>query len=152
MKTTNNVQKTENGKLENSAITTLVLAISLVLISITGSANVLKNHLEVNQGHEEMIGYAYLAPVVHSTEVVINANDFLFETSAEKNLEIESWMTNEKYFGSKMSDPEVELEAPLIMEDWMLANQIFSGKTNNTEGDSALKVEDWMVDKSIWGN
>lgn len=136
METTNNAQKTENRKFESPSMKTLAVVISLVLFSFAAGANEFWKHANEN----------------NSSEIITASNAILLETSVEKNLEIENWMTNEKYFGAQMSGIEEEMEESLSIEDWMLTNQNFIETTDNTENDTALKVEDWMLDSSLWGN
>ncbi len=152
MKTTNNVQKTENKKFKSSSVKTFAVVISLVVFSISASADGNLMSRFGSQENEQLLAYTTHSAVAHSSEVSNTFNAFVQEISAEKNLEIENWMTNEKYFGSQMAGFEVEMEESLKVEDWMLTNENFSGTITNSKGDSALEVEDWMLDASIWGS
>jgi hypothetical protein len=164
MKTTNNVQKTENRKFENPFVKTLAVVLSFVLISLTVSANgywkqLLVNNTfgkmaiqMVNQENEELLASASEISVVTSSEVKSNAVNFLFDTAKDNQLEVENWMTKDSYFSSKILADQVAVDAPLKVEDWMVNNPNFSASEFATENESSLKVENWMTSESIWGN
>lgn len=144
MKTTNNVQKTENKKIETTTMKSFAVVIGLVLISISVSAGGFFKTQLIGQDNERLLAYT-------TTSEVNRANKAIFlETSAEKSLELESWMTDVTYFGSQMNDLAVETEESLSVEDWMLADQNFSGTTIMNESDMDLQVEAWMLNASIW--
>jgi hypothetical protein len=160
MKTTNSAQKTENKPFGKSAILTLTLVLSLVLLGITTSASPFGKHFPFDNskahkahlmGTPLAMGHLHI-PAAHPGEAFLTANAFAVETSAEKNLEIESWMTNEKYFASPLPSFEAEMEESLMVEAWMLASENFFESTITEESDKALNVEKWMLDASIWVN
>ncbi|MDP2889282.1 MAG: hypothetical protein Q8P34_10015 [Bacteroidota bacterium] len=144
MKTTNNVQKTENKKTETTKMKSFAVVIGLVLISISVSAGGIFKTQLIGQEKEQLLAYTTLSEVKHSS------NAFFLETSIEKSLELESWMTDVTYFGAQMNDFALETEESLSVEDWMLANQNFAGTTIMNESDKNLQVEAWMLNASIW--
>jgi len=142
--TTNNVQKTENKKTETTKMKSFAVVIGLVLISISVSAGGFFKTQLIGQEKEQLLAYTTLSEVNHSS------NAFFLETSVEKSLELESWMTDVTYFGSQMNDFAVETEESMSVEDWMLTDQNFSGTAIPNENDSELQVEAWMLDELIW--
>jgi len=166
MKTTNNVQKTENKKLENPVSKTFAVVLSLVLISLTVSANGFWKQLLVNNTYGKMATLmvdqqkeneellAYVAPVTfaHSAEVSTTTNLSAMETVKEKSLEIESWMTDNSRFVINTFTDQIGEEAPLEIENWMIDNNFFTQSVITTDSESALGIEDWMLDNKIWNN
>jgi len=146
MKTTNNVQKTENKSMK-----TFALVLGIVLINLTASAGILSNNQATGNESKQLMAFTTTASIAHSSEITNAATAFLFETSAEESLEIESWMTDKTYFDSQMDAYNAENDESLRVEEWMLTNQNFTETNYNTESDLTLKVEEWMLDESIWG-
>ena len=144
MKTTNNVQKTGNKRIETTAMKSFAVVIGLVLISISVSASGIFKTQLIGLENERLLAYTTTSEVKHSS------NTFSIETSVEKSLELEKWMTDVNYFGSQMTGLALETEESLSVEDWMLANQNFSGTTIINESDSDMQVEAWMLDELIW--
>ncbi len=165
MKTTNNVQKTENKKFEKPVSKFFAVVLSLVLISLTVSANgfwkqLLTNNtfgkmaaLMVDQENEnkELLVFASPATIEHTAETNRPAFAFYIEPAREKSLEIENWMTNETYFGSATSiSDQVEQEKPLEIESWMIDNNNFNKPA--AESEPALEIEVWMLEENVWNN
>lgn len=151
MKTRNNVQKTENKKHDSISMRTLAVVLGLVLISFTASAGRFsKNHSALSD-NKQLLAYTATAHIAHSSQITNAATTFLFETSSEESLEIESWMTDKTHFDSQMDAYNAEEDESLRVEEWMLTNQNFIDTNYNTESDLTLKVEEWMLDVSIWG-
>jgi hypothetical protein len=144
MKTTNNVQKTENKKTETTKMKSFAVVIGLVLISISVSAGGIFKTRIIGMEKEQLLAYTTTSEVNHSS------NAFFLETSVEKSLELERWMTDVTYFGAQMNDFAMETEELLSVENWMLADQNFSGTTIINESDSDLEVEAWMLNEMIW--
>ena len=163
MKTTDNVQKTENKKFENPFVKTLAVVLSFVLISLTVSANgywkqLLVNNTfgkmaiqMVNQENEELSALTSGSSVSHSSEVRSNVINFSFETAKDNQLEVENWMTRDSYFSSNVFADQVAVDAPLTVEGWMVNNPNFSASEFATDNESSLTIENWMTSKSIWG-
>jgi len=151
MKTTNNVQKTENRESGKSAIAILAIAMGFVVISLSTNAREIKKHWQLNNSPAQITAMAI--PASHASDVrnASNAsNAFIVETSIEMELEIESWMTNENNFALQMASLEVEVEEALGVEEWMVDNQNFLDLSITTDKDKALEVENWMLDESKW--
>lgn len=142
--TTNNVQKTENKKTETTKMKSFAVVIGLVLISISVSASGIFKAQLIGLENERLLANTTTTEVNHASKV------FFLETSVEKSLELEKWMTDVNYFGSQMTGLALETEESLSVEDWMLANQNFSGTTIINERDSDMQVEAWMLDELIW--
>jgi hypothetical protein len=164
MKTTNNVQKTENKKIERPVSKFFAVVLSLVLISLTVSANgfwkqLLTNNtfgkmavLMVDQENEnkELLAFVSPATIEHTAEINRPVSAFYIEPAQEKSLEIENWMTDETYFGSTILSYQVEREEPLEIESWMIDNNKFNKPAADNE--PALKIEAWMLDENVWNN
>ena len=96
MRTTNNVQKTENKPIKKTISKTFAIVISLVLISFTVSAQGFWKHLLVNNTYGKMA--ELMVEQKNADEKLLKINDHLSETTvvvpiAEK--------TFESYFGSQ---------------------------------------------------
>jgi hypothetical protein len=166
MKTTNNAQKTENKKLENPVSKTFAVVLSLVLISLTVSANGFWKQLLVNNTYgkmatlmvdqqkenEALLAFSTQSAFAPASESTIATGLFGIETAKEKNLEIESWMTNETYFGSNLMNNQVAQEKPFEIENWMIDNIYFNLPVVAAESEPALQTEAWMLDDKIWNN
>ena len=160
MKTTNSAQKTEPRQFGKSTILISTLVLSLVLLGITASASPFGKHFpfDHSKAHKAFVMESRLAmghlmtPATYPAEIFHTANAFVIETSAEASLEIESWMTEEKYFASPLTSIEAEMEESLMVEAWMLTGENFFESTITEESDKALNVEKWMLDASIWVN
>lgn len=93
------------------------------------------------------------------------------EAETEGSLEIEAWMTKESNFDVNSFNFEVETEEELSLEGWMLDENLFNvnqksssiaPKKNNkiistskfvyreVNEESALKIEDWMINPKTW--
>lgn len=80
-------------------------------------------------------------------------DDALFTThvdftavETEEELTIENWMTDAKNFSNAMISESVELEKPLEIEPWMAVEEYFNSVETLINTESALKVENWMLD------
>ena len=127
-----------------SKMKSFAVVIALVLISISVSASGIFKTRIIGMEKEQLLAYTTISEVNHASNV------FFLETSVEKSLELERWMTDVTYFGSQMNDFAMETEESLRVEDWMLADQNFSGTTIINESDLDLKVEAWMLNEMIW--
>jgi len=96
----------------------------------------------------------------------------LFEAETESPMEIEDWMLNEHYFDANSFNLEIETENEMQLEDWMTNENIFDVNQNESQvnyskagnkiistrtfifseekDESKLKIEDWMVDPTVW--
>jgi hypothetical protein len=161
MKTTNNVQKTENRNFEKPANKFFAVVASLILISLTVSANgfwkqLLTNNtygkmavLMVDQENENKALLAYATSAKSSVEIKHATPAFNFEPASEKSLEIENWMTNATYFNSQILNESDAVEKSLEIESWMLDVEKFS---SDVTAEPALETEAWMMDENFWKN
>lgn len=142
MKTKNNVQKT------------LATGISLVLISITVSAQSFWKSVIENSGLNT-IATAMAEPVTETTKTenyhATNADLTALNEEMEEPLELESWMTDERTFNSSLNI-ETETEAPLALEEWMTSEKAFHVNSFilEEESEETLKLESWMTDDSYF--
>jgi len=156
MKTTNNAQKTENRKFKNTISKTFAVVASLVLISLTVSANGFWKQILVNNAYGKMAVLMVGQNNSNNTLVMtrstaeISADSFYAETEKDKALPIESWMTSDKTFRSNMIFNQVSTEKNLEIESWMLDNQYFSEPVVANDSEPALEIENWMTDPLFW--
>jgi hypothetical protein len=166
MKTSNNAQKTENQKFEKPVSKTFAVVLSLVLISFTVTANGFWKHLLVNttygkmailivdqeKRNNELLTIADLSGIEQFTEGGAASNEFVFEAETDKNLELESWMTDASYFGSTIFTDQICEEEVLEIEDWMIDNPYFVVTVSPDEKEPVLELEAWMLDDKLWNN
>lgn len=156
MKTINNVQKTENRNPKNTTSKTFAVVASLVLISLTVSANGFWKQILVNNAYGKMAVLMVkptnnpASPYFSQPSAESSSNAWLFETTKEAELPVESWMTSNKYFSSNAGSEQLSPEKTLEIESWMLDNPYFSNSTVDTENEPALAIENWMTDPTIW--
>ena len=87
---------------------------------------------------------------------------FALETADESELALEEWMTGDAFLVPAAFYLEDANEEPLEMEDWMEDVELFKGESRkNVAGtsrmlvqaeDPVLKLENWMLDNSVWKN
>lgn len=158
MKTTNKIQKTENMKLKNTITKTFAVVASLVLISLTVSANGFWRQIFVNNAYGKMAvlmineANAPASPLFNQPTAGSLSNASLFETAKEAELPIEKWMTDNKYFRSDVFNDQISPEKSLEIESWMLDNPYFSKTEPQPEMEPALQIESWMTNPVLWGN
>jgi hypothetical protein len=101
---------------------------------------------------------------------------FATETEVDREIEVESWMTNETLFVhnfkvNEETDPDLKLEnwmvsfgsktdalnsiqegkdQPLAVEGWMTNEAMFTSANMADEADKMLDLESWMVEDSIF--
>lgn len=133
MKTMNNAQKTENRKFRNTLSKTFTLVAGLVLISFTVSANGFRRQMPVNNTCGRMTTLMLVS---------VNTKTVLHEMpNAAKTL-------TDNIYSEQAKDKD------LIIEDWMINNRYFETNKNAfaEDQDKPLEIENWMIDKQIWGN
>lgn len=166
MKTTNNVQKAENKKLRNVMHKTFILLFSCILISssvwaqevwkpLPGKKTVTKmTKLMVHHegDNEALFALASNSFVSYPTKATVTAPIMKIQSDTEKSLEIESWMTETKYFGQTLQCID-EMEQPLRVEKWMTNEPNFSSSQSAIvdASEENLKIESWMTDENFWG-
>ncbi|HZL11254.1 MAG TPA: hypothetical protein VFC65_14785 [Prolixibacteraceae bacterium] len=157
MKTSNNAQETGNRKFKNSISLTFAV-VCLILISLTVSAGKSGRQLQENNKSEkrtlmtvdtqtessELLAFVSLSEIASKT--------FFIESSKDKYLEIENWMTNSTYFGLNDFTDQISSEKSLEIENWMIENSYFAMPVISTDCEPDAKIEDWMINESIWKN
>lgn len=158
MKTTNKARKTENRKLKTTISKTFAVVASLVLISLTVSANGFWKQILVNNAYGKM---AVLMVDQNNTDIMqltnqpsseISANSFYIEPASDKDLPIESWMTSDITFRSRTISDQLSSEKSLEVESWMLDNPYFSKPVATIDSEPALEIENWMTNPLFWKN
>ncbi len=161
MKTTNNAQKTENTQVRTVILRGGAVIFSIVLLSWTVAAQDFWKELLTNNT------YGKMAQLMVSQSAESNKVDAIFdaadadltaksnrtsemmvdETLTEKNLEVESWMTNESLFIAKTDYSNTETETELAIESWMTDRSYFTGNSFEVaeEKEVALAIENWML-------
>jgi hypothetical protein len=120
MKTTNNVQKTENKQIKKTISKTLAIVLSLVLISFTVSAQGFWKQTLVNNTYGKMA--ELMVEQKNADDQHLNANAHSSETTTilpTINAETAKETTFENYFGSQWSTPNW-MKTPTPMIDWRL--------------------------------
>lgn len=154
MKTINNAQKTENRNLKNTTAKTFAIVASLVLISLTVSANGFWKQILVNNAYGKMAALIMnqtnepASPLFAQPTSEMPSNAYLFETDKEAELPVENWMTTNRYFTTNALIDQVTPEKSLEIESWMIDNPYFSNPAVETE--PALQIETWMTSKTLW--
>lgn len=161
MKTKNNIQKAVKSQIRNLVLRGSAVIVSLVLISWSVRAQDFWKHffaensfenvaLIMNGQSNEFEKADALANVIHAeinSTKAIPAESFTMEAETEKELSVESWMTNETLFSNNFKVTE-EMDKDLKLESWMI-NKITTGIATNSiqaETDQQLTVENWMTD------
>jgi hypothetical protein len=148
MKTTNNVQKTENRNFRKQAIKLVAAVAVILLVPTTLDASELVVKQRVAHEDQHLLAFANTGKVSQTSST---ANDFFTETASESAIELEKWMTDESFFVAPAISFAAETEENLEVEEWMVNNQNFTKVENTTDNEIALSIEDWMLDESIWG-
>ena len=164
MKTTNNVQKTENRNFKLSSGRFLAaLSGVLCLTFIAGASELVKQAHGIDSEIQFTETTALKSDFVGNSEFVSNSITFLsskmnranstmrfLELEREKDLEIEIWMTNDAYFNSAKMSFEAENEEALEIENWMTVETYFMNPALVTETEPTLKTEAWMLNENFW--
>ena len=140
MKTTIKVQKPENKQFTQVMVIVFTAVFGLILTSSAkDNATLLASANQAFISHPSVKANAFPA--------------FRIETATEKSLEIESWMTDSKFFEPALSYSE-EKDNPLKLEEWMTndlnfgaAEVLFAEETENE-----MQIESWMTDDYFWRN
>ena len=138
MKTRNNVQK--------AILRTGAVIVSLVLISLTVSAQDFWKKLLVNSSFNEIALAMTENPKKSTTDTDADFSDlYLINQESEEDLQLEDWMFNESNFQS-FNYSNVR-EEKLNVEDWMLNTGIFETKNAS---ETELILESWMTSEKVW--
>lgn len=114
----------------------VIATIMIVLtVSVTSIANA--------QGISAFI--AMLSPAASLTNTSLELfSDMKTVSEADKNLEVEDWMSNENYWTGSEQDSQLNIE------NWM-SNENYWGVNENEEvSDSPLTIQNWMTSNSYW--
>jgi len=158
METTNIVQKTENGKFRICITKFFAVAASLVLVSITVSANGFWKQVLVNNTYGKMAimmvdqaNRSEAQPVYSENKLDASTNltgtsaKFMVEVSKENELKVENWMTHLNKVGSNRFEDVLCLDQRLKIDDGNFLSLPESGDKK-----PVLKVENWMIDQKFW--
>jgi len=161
MKTRNNKTGNKESKMKTAFLKGGAIIISFILISFTVSAqdfwkqllteSSLSNVAMIMVGNSGKIAPATVSTSsskVNFTENKTFSHQFGYES--DKPLNLESWMTNTKYFGESGYSVSEAADANLELEEWMVNNKYFRTEPCIVaEKDPELKLEKWMVDGSF---
>lgn len=159
MKTTNNAQKTENTQVRTVVLRGAAVIFSIVLLSWTVAAQDFWKELLTNNTYGKMAMLMVSSPaesakvdaLFNAVEADLKANasstSEMITSETEKDLEIESWMTNENLFTAKTDFSTTEAESELVVEGWMTESKYFTSDASNAAVDTepALEIEVWML-------
>ena len=124
METTNNAQKTENKKFDGPLSKTFAVVVSLVLISLTVSANGYWKHLLTDNSYGKMATLMVIAgnkietlptPAIIATSTIGNTNELLISPAKGKYQKLENWMIDNPY----IAEPGIINEPFLRSEIWI---------------------------------
>lgn len=121
MRTTNNVQKTENKPIKKTISKTFAIVISLVLISFTVSAQGFWKHLLVNNTYGKMA--ELMLEQKNAEDLLLKVNTRSLETTTAMpvvNTETAHQTTFESYFGSRWGASQNITKAQVPLIDWRL--------------------------------
>lgn len=122
MKTTNNVQKTENRKFAAG-----ILALALILANVNSNGRSKERQKSfTNESQIALVTSNYKSGKNLQTKnekLATESNEgteFLsFQPETENSLQIETWMLVNKYFTVEKTETGTDVEKPLKIEDWM---------------------------------
>jgi len=156
MKTRNTNTGNSNNEVERVFLRSAAVIISFVLLSFTVSAQGFWRELLTNNsfGKVALLMVEESAGAESSSESTLPSETggsvFYFEQATDEALEIESWMTDDVYFGAYTHLSAPEAEAGLELEEWMKDENYFSNKLTVEEQEDELELEAWMTDGSYW--
>lgn len=150
MKTKNNVQKTKNN-VQKTVSRSLAVVVSFVLISFTVTAQDFWKTVLTNSSFNQIALAMVKTPTkpnIPASSSKPNTPTFMYENVYEASLEVEDWMTSNAFF-KPIVIHQVEKENALQVEKWMLDESLF---TVESEIETQLIVEDWMISDKVWNN
>lgn len=163
MKTIKNVQKTENKKTLNAVSKTFAVVASLVLLSLTSSANGFWKQVMVNNSFGKMAvmmdDHALANNVLPLLDRSLSTLDSgiaakgvfgLTEQNmnSESPFKIENRTIARDFFEPTTDLMEVDAERPLTLEPWMIGDNFW--ETGKVDAEPNLKLEEWMTNERIW--
>ena len=143
--------KTKNN-VQQAILKSLAVVFSLILISITVNAQDLLRSIYENNAFKDIA--LAMADVNSETATELNnANTFsaFAEVESEAALNVEDWMIDETNFAIVISFQE-EIESPLDIESWMTDDNYFNHPTFQyvVETENELEIEDWMLSNNLF--
>ncbi len=148
-KKTEKAMKTKTN-FRKAAMRSVAVIVSFVLVSFTVSAQEFWKKVLTQSSFNEIA----IAMVETSSKEKVPANSkneasnwYYFDKAFDPALELEGWMTSENYFETTVFSLENEVENSLIVEDWMLNENLFYSYEAQEE---PLKLESWMTSADFW--
>lgn len=154
MKTRNNTTGHRNNQLSGVLLRAAAVLASVVLLSFTVSAQDLwKELLSYNSFGKMALILVDESNANEATELPTTGNTAAFSINEETDspLTVESWMTNDEYFGASNIFNQVAQDEKLEIENWMTEADYFTSRYAK-ELDEELPVEAWMCDASFFNN
>ncbi len=155
MKTQNNETENRNNQVEKVLLRSAAVIISFVLISFTVSAQGFWKQLLTNNsfGQVALLMVEESAVDMSAEEsnlpTEVSSSTFYFEQADDPELNLETWMTDDVYFGSFINLAKPEAEKSLEIEGWMEDDKHFNSSLA-TDRDKELKLEVWMTNDKYW--
>ena len=154
MKTMNQFLRNRNSPTKRVMVGGMVLMMQAILLSLTVHSQVTwKQYLTIDWLNQNKMSEEYEADnktqMNFEESVTTSTSTFYFEQESDKPLELESWMTDDAYFGAYNNLFELEVEPELELENWMIDESHFSSQ-HLLDKDKELKLEEWMIDDKHW--
>ncbi|WP_372774805.1 hypothetical protein [Mangrovibacterium sp.] len=156
MKTRNNTTG-NNKQLSGVLLRAAAILVSVVLISFTVSAQNLWAELLNYHSLEKVASILVDASTEETaTELPSKSATIAFNINEENELplEVESWMSNDNYFGASNVFNQVSTDKSLEVEGWMSSDYYFGASNifNEEAQDETLEIESWMTEAGYFTN
>lgn len=145
----NNNQENRSNQVRQSLLRGAAVVVSVVLLSFTVSAQGVWKQLLSLSSFGEMAMLMVTETVVSEEPAATESVALNFETASDNTLEVESWMTDDVYFGAYNNLFEAATDQPLNVESWMTDGAYFGNRVI-AEKDAELNLESWMTDSYYW--
>lgn len=145
----NNNQENRNNQVSQALLRSAAVVVSVVLLSFTVSAQGLWKQLLTYNSFGKMAMLMVSEAQASEEPATAETSAFNFEQATDEALEVESWMTDDTYFGAYNNFFEVATDEPLELEEWMTNGACFANRIV-CEKDEDLKLEAWMTDDYYW--
>jgi len=159
MKTIKLKNGNRNLQVEKVVLRSGAILISVVLLSFTVSAQGLWKQLLTYNSFGKMAmlmvsesedGATGLSDQAGTKALPAAKMSSFYDTPAsDGSLDLESWMTDDSYFGAYNHLFDVVVDNPLGLEGWMLNDAYFCSRIR-PEADKKLELETWMNDDNYW--
>lgn len=163
MKTRNNNTGTRKSKMKVAFLKGGAIIISFILISFTVSAQGFWKQLLTESSLSNVAMIMVGNTTTNSNATINNSSTFAattgektyfnsLEMESDKPLNLEAWMTSDRFFSNFNYKVSHEVDPNLEIEDWMINNKYFKNVSVNVkaEKDKELKLESWMVKGKLW--